>query len=68
MVVKKYTPKRREPEILTVPEAGKLMGIGSARSAYRAARRGEIPGVYAVGRRKLVWMPVFRKHFPEAGR
>lgn len=37
---------------ITVPEAGKMLGLGRA-AAYAAAKRGEIP-VLRIGRRMLV--------------
>ena len=40
---------------VTVPEAGDLLGICS-RSAYNAARRGDLPTI-TVGRRQLVPVP-----------
>lgn len=68
MLVQKYRPKRRNADdIWTVPQIAQLWGI-SASAAYDAARRGEIPGLFTRGRRKFVWMPEFRKTFPEAGR
>lgn len=63
-LTKKYRAKQPpEPDLLSVPEAGALLGL-SARSAYRAAQRGEIPGVARLGRKLVVWMPEFRKTFP----
>lgn len=40
---------------VSVPEAGELLGI-CRRSAYNAARRGDIPTI-TVGRRQLVPVP-----------
>lgn len=42
----------QEPTI-SVPQAGRLMGIKSRASAYEAAKRGEIPFI-KVGRQKRV--------------
>lgn len=40
---------RNDPEFISVPEFGKRLGI-SKDSAYKAARSGEIPGCFPVGR------------------
>ena len=40
-----------KPEVVTVVEAGRLLGLGRT-SAYRAARRGNLP-VVRIGRRRL---------------
>jgi excisionase family DNA binding protein len=42
-----------EPLTLTVEEAAARLRIGRA-SAYAAARRGDLPGVFRIGRRLLV--------------
>jgi excisionase family DNA binding protein len=44
--------RRLEPETMSVPEAGELLGVGRG-SAYKYARAGEIP-VIRMGRRLLV--------------
>ena len=41
-----------EPQVLTVEEAGKVLGLGKA-SSYQAAARGDIPTI-RIGRRLLV--------------
>ena len=41
-----------KPEVVTVVEAGRLLGLGRA-SAYRAVRRGDLP-VKRIGRRLVV--------------
>ena len=38
-----------EPEFISIPEWGRRMGI-SKDSAYKAARLGQIPGCFAIGR------------------
>ena len=47
----------RERITITVPEAGKRLGIGR-NAAYAAAARGEIP-VVRIGKRILVPLPAF---------
>ena len=41
-----------KPDTMTVPEAGKLLGIGRS-TAFKAAREGEIPTI-KIGKRLLV--------------
>ena len=55
-----------ERRVLTVPEAGKLLGIGR-NSAYEAARNGEIP-VIRIGKRLLVPVVALDRLLDEAGR
>ncbi len=55
-----------ERRVLTVPEAGKLLGIGR-NSAYEAARNGEIP-VVRIGKRLLVPVVALDRLLDEAGR
>ena len=51
-------------QTITVPEAGKRLGIGR-NSAYEAARRGEIP-VLKIGRRLLVPIAALDRLLKEA--
>lgn len=44
--------------VITIPEAGELLGNLPRSTAYDAARRGEIPTI-EVGRRHLVPVPAF---------
>ncbi|MCC6421703.1 MAG: helix-turn-helix domain-containing protein [Gemmataceae bacterium] len=53
--------------VMTVPEAGKLLGLRSG-GAYAMARRGEIPGLFNRGRRLYVWRPAFEQGMAELGR
>ncbi len=41
---------RGDPYVISVPEAGRLLGI-SKDLAYDLARRGELPGAFQLGRR-----------------
>jgi hypothetical protein len=38
-----------DPEFISIPEWGRRMGV-SKDSAYKAARLGQIPGCFAIGR------------------
>ena len=49
--------------VLTVPEAGKLLGLGRSAS-YDAAKRGDIPTL-PVGRKVLVPLPALRRLLEE---
>jgi hypothetical protein len=49
-----------EPEFISVPEWARRLGI-SAESAYKAARLGDIPGCFSIGRLYRVNWPVFVK-------
>ena len=51
--------RRDKPDTLSVPEAGRRLGIGR-KQAYGAADRGEIPSI-RVGRRVLVPKPAFER-------
>ena len=51
---------------VTVPEAGRLLGIGR-NAAYEAARRGEIPTI-RIGKLLLVPMVALERKLEEAGR
>lgn len=42
-----------EPRTISVPAAGKLLGIGR-NAAYEAVKRDELPGVIKIGKRILV--------------
>jgi excisionase family DNA binding protein len=42
-----------DPNVLSVPQAAKRLGI-SKDLAYELARRGELPGAFRLGRRWLV--------------
>jgi hypothetical protein len=62
-----------EPEFISVPELARRLGI-SAESAYKAARLGDIPGCFSIGRLYRVNWPVFvqatgwmRSGHPDAG-
>ena len=44
-----------DPQVVTVPEAGRILGIGRSAS-YEAARRGDLP-VIRIGRRYLAARP-----------
>lgn len=46
----------RHRATVTVEEAANLLGIG-IQTAYLAARRGELPGCFRVGRRWIVGVP-----------
>ncbi len=51
------TADRTEPLTMSIPEAGRLLGIGTT-LAYDLAARGEFPvRVLKLGRRKLVSRP-----------
>jgi excisionase family DNA binding protein len=52
--------------ILTVPEAGQLLGLSRV-GAYQAARRGEIPTI-RIGRRVLVPRVALDRLLARAGR
>jgi excisionase family DNA binding protein len=54
------------PATLTVPEAGRLLGIGR-NAAYEAARRGEIPTI-KIGKLLLVPLVALQRKLEEAGR
>jgi hypothetical protein len=47
-----------EPEFISIPEWGRRLGI-SAESAYKAARLGQIPGCFNIGRLYRVNWSVF---------
>jgi hypothetical protein len=47
-----------DPEFISIPEWARRMGI-SADSAYRAARLGQIPGCFAIGRLYRINWTVF---------
>jgi hypothetical protein len=46
------------PEFISIPEWAKRLGI-SAESGYKAARLGEIPGCFNIGRLYRINWPVF---------
>ena len=52
-------------ETYTVPEAGKILGIGRS-AAYEAARTGEIPTI-RIGKRVLVPVVALRRLLETAG-
>ncbi len=58
-----------DPNVLTVPEAARELGI-SKDLAYSLARRGELPGAIQLGRRWVVSLIKLRRelHGPEDGR
>jgi hypothetical protein len=47
-----------DPEFISVPEWARRLGL-SAESGYKAARLGEIPGCFNIGRLYRVNWPVF---------
>jgi len=51
--------KAQEPETISVPQAGRRLGIGPS-AAYEAARRGDIP-ILQFGRRKVVPVRAFSR-------
>lgn len=54
-----------ELQVMTVPEAGKRLGV-SRNSAYEAARRGEIPTL-RIGKRLVVPIEAFNRLLDQAG-
>ena len=50
---------RNEPQVISVEEAGKRLGIGRS-SAYDAVRRGEIPHL-RIGRRVVIPLAALAK-------
>ncbi len=50
--------RSREPEFISIPEWARRIGI-SSESGYKAARLGQIPGCFSVGRLYRVNWPVF---------
>lgn len=50
---------------ISVSEAGKLLGIGRA-SAFRAAKRGDLP-IVQIGKRKLVSVAGLKRMMDNAG-
>ncbi len=57
--------EKTEPVTMSVPEAGRRLGIGR-NAAYDAASRGEIP-VIRIGRRMLVPRVAFERMLDRAG-
>ena len=55
-----------EPRTVSVPEAGKWLGIGR-NAAYEAARRGEIPTI-KIGRLLRVPVAALERKLEETGR
>lgn len=55
-----------EALVLTVPEAGRLLGIGR-NTAYAAARAGDIPTI-RLGKRLVVPRDALQRMLAEAGR
>lgn len=55
-----------EPKTVSVPEAGKWLGIGR-NSSYEAARRGDIPTI-RIGRLIRVPVAALARKLEEAGR
>jgi hypothetical protein len=53
--------QKLEPMVMSVPEAGKELKLGTS-SSYAAAARGEIPTI-RIGRRLLVPIKKFRRKF-----
>jgi excisionase family DNA binding protein len=49
---------RHDVEFISVEEWAKRIGL-SSRSAYRAVKNNEVPGVYKTGRRILINWPAF---------
>jgi hypothetical protein len=50
--------RRREPEFISIPEWARRIGL-SSESGYKAARLGQIPGCFNIGRLYRVNWPVF---------
>jgi excisionase family DNA binding protein len=55
-----------EPKTVSVPEAGKWLGIGR-NAAYEAARRGDLPTI-RIGRLLRVPVVALERKLEEAGR
>ena len=51
-------PERPDSEFISIPEWARRVRV-SADSAYKAARLGQIPGCFAIGRLYRVNWPVF---------
>jgi excisionase family DNA binding protein len=58
--------KQGERKVLSVIEAGRLLGLGK-NGAYEAAHRGELP-VVRIGRRLLVPVVALERMLAEAGK
>lgn len=52
------------PDLLTVPEAAKRLGISQA-TAYRLARKGTLPGLVRIGHQLRVSVPRLERHLHE---
>lgn len=48
----------RQRTTVTVPEAGRIMGLKSDSAAYRASDNGNMPGVRRIGGKKVVSAPI----------
>lgn len=48
----------RQRVTISIPEAGRVCGLGSDSAAYRAAAKGTLPGVRQLGARKVVSVPI----------
>jgi hypothetical protein len=57
----KTNEPKRVPLVMSVPEAGKELNLGTS-SSYAAAARGEIPTI-RIGRKLLVPIKKFRREF-----
>lgn len=55
-----------DPEIISVPDWCRRVGC-SLDAGYRAARRGEIPGLFRIGRLMRVNWPAFVRSTTPAG-
>jgi excisionase family DNA binding protein len=56
------TEVRRDPDLLSIVEAAALLDI-STETAYRLARRGDLPGAVHLGRSWRVSRPRLLAHF-----
>jgi hypothetical protein len=54
-----------DPEFISIPEWARRLGV-SADSAYKAARLGQIPGCFAIGRLYRVNWTIFTQRAGEA--
>ena len=55
---KKRSPKESSPLTISIDEVARIWGI-CRQSAYTAARNGQVPGAFRVGRRYLVARKAF---------
>jgi excisionase family DNA binding protein len=60
------TEAKVEKKTLSIPEAGKVLGIGRS-AAYEAARTGQIPTL-RIGRRLIVPIPLLERLLQQGGK